>query len=142
MQLSDNKSERKRTAHCPVCQRAVDALLRGRQRRYCSNACRQQAARDRNPRYEIAGKENGHAQDLNSQATVSRISLRGKPNDFNGAKNAKTGSSLFANGPLNLLGGGSWRWPEAAQLDGKTLVKIRHSEIGGDLILPPDGGES
>jgi len=94
MQLSDNKSERKRTAHCPVCQRAVDALLRGRQRRYCSNACRQQAARDRNPRYEIAGKENGHAQDLNSQATVSRISLRGKPNDFNGAKKQKRGRAF------------------------------------------------
>jgi hypothetical protein len=50
----------------------------------------------------------------------------------------KTGSSLFCNGPLNLLGGGSWKWPGAGQLDGKTLAKIRRSEVGGEWMLPPE----
>jgi hypothetical protein len=52
----------------------------------------------------------------------------------------KSGSSLFCNGPLNLLGGGSWKWPGAGHLDSKTLAKIRHSEIGGKLMLPPEEG--
>jgi hypothetical protein len=42
------------------------------------------------------------------------------------------------NGPLNLLGGGSWHWPAVGVLDGKTLSKIRHSEIGG--VAPEQGG--
>jgi hypothetical protein len=49
----------------------------------------------------------------------------------------KTGSSLFCNGPLNLLGGGSWKWPGAGTLDGETLAKIRHLEIGGEFLFPP-----
>jgi hypothetical protein len=53
----------------------------------------------------------------------------------------KTRSSLSCNGPLNLLGGGSWRWPRALPIGRKTIQKIRHSEIGGDLILPPEVGE-
>jgi hypothetical protein len=56
----------------------------------------------------------------------------------NSLQATKTGSSLFFNGPLNLLGGGSWRWPEAGVLDGKTLAKIRHCEIGGEVLVPPE----
>jgi hypothetical protein len=56
----------------------------------------------------------------------------------NSVQTAKKGSSLFCNGPLNLLGGGSWRWPKAGVLDGKTLAKIRHSEVGGEVLAAPE----
>jgi len=49
----------------------------------------------------------------------------------------KSGLSLSANGPINVLGGGSWKWPGAGQLDSKTLAKIRWCEVGGDLMEPP-----
>jgi hypothetical protein len=39
-------------------------------------------------------------------------------------------SSLFANAPLNVLGGGSFRWPETPRLDARTLENILSSEIG------------
>jgi hypothetical protein len=51
----------------------------------------------------------------------------------------KTGSRLSDKGPLNLLGGGSWQWPSALNVDPKTLQKIRHNEVGGELMLPPEG---
>jgi hypothetical protein len=59
-------------------------------------------------------------------------------NKINELQRPKTGSSLFYKGPLNLLGGGSFRWPEAGHLDGKTLTKIRHSEVGGELLIVGD----
>ena len=59
-------------------------------------------------------------------------------NENNVLQWSKTGSSLSRNGPLNLLGGGSWCWPCALPLDRKTLEKIRHSEVGGELMVPPE----
>jgi hypothetical protein len=50
----------------------------------------------------------------------------------------KSRSSLSSNGPLNLLGGGSWQWPRALPIDGKTIQKIRHSEVGGELMEAPE----
>jgi hypothetical protein len=50
----------------------------------------------------------------------------------------KAGSSLSANGPINLLGGGSWKWPGAGQLDVATISKIRHREVGGEFYRPPE----
>ena len=41
----------------------------------------------------------------------------------------RRGSSLYANTPLNILGGGGWRWPNTPQLDVETLVAAtRHSD--------------
>jgi hypothetical protein len=40
-------------------------------------------------------------------------------------------TTLFANAPLNILGGGSWRWPNTPHLDADTLEKIRSREIAG-----------
>jgi hypothetical protein len=42
----------------------------------------------------------------------------------------KTGSSPYANAPLNILGGGSFRWPGTPRLDARTLKNILRSEIG------------
>lgn len=39
--------------------------------------------------------------------------------------------TLFANAPLNILGGGSWRWPNTPHLGADTLEKIRSREIAG-----------
>ena len=36
---------------------------------------------------------------------------------------------LFANAPLNILGGSSWHWPNIPHLDAETLETIRHREI-------------
>jgi hypothetical protein len=56
----------------------------------------------------------------------------------NSVQAAKTGSSLFCNGPLNLLGGGSWKWPARGYLDRNTLAKIQHSEIGSEVLQAPE----
>jgi hypothetical protein len=40
-------------------------------------------------------------------------------------------TTLFANAPLNILGGGSWRWPNTPHLGANTLEKIRSREIAG-----------
>src|SRR6516164_8881259 len=37
--------------------------------------------------------------------------------------------TLFANAPLNILGGGSFRWPNTPRLDANTLEKIQVREI-------------
>jgi hypothetical protein len=50
--------------------------------------------------------------------------------NFKGLQSRKTGSSTFANAPLNILGGGSFRWPNTPKLDRRTLENIRRSEIG------------
>jgi hypothetical protein len=39
-------------------------------------------------------------------------------------------ASLFANAPLNILGGGSWVWPNTSRLSADTLQKILLCEIG------------
>jgi len=44
---------------------------------------------------------------------------------------AKIGSSLFANAPLNILGGGSWRWPNTPRIDANTREKVIRAEVGG-----------
>jgi hypothetical protein len=43
----------------------------------------------------------------------------------------KRPTTLFANAPLNIVGGGSWRWPNTPHLDANTLEKIRIREIAG-----------
>ena len=45
-----------------------------------------------------------------------------------GAK--KMRSSPYANAPLNILGGGSFRWPNTPKLDRCTLENIWRCEIG------------
>ena len=38
---------------------------------------------------------------------------------------------------MNLLGGGSWKWSGAGQIDSKTLAKIRWCEVGGEFRCRP-----
>jgi hypothetical protein len=109
---------------CPVCDRTVER--KSRQQAYCSTRCRMKAFRDKTP--------------VTPGCTGGVTNPPKSSNENNVLQWPKTGSSLSVNGPINLLGGGSRRWPGAGQLDGKTLSKIRHCEVGGELMLPPDGG--
>ena len=48
---------------------------------------------------------------------------------------------LFANAPVNILGGSSWHWPNKPRLDAETLETIRHREIAAltemhDYVMP------
>jgi hypothetical protein len=116
---------------CPVCPRTVER--RSRQQVYCSTRCRKRAGRGKSradalkipPRYP----HSGHGTNPHKSASENNVLPR-----------PKSQSSLFCKGPLNLLGGGSWKWPGTGHLDGKTLAKIRHSEIGAELLMPPKGG--
>jgi hypothetical protein len=42
----------------------------------------------------------------------------------------KLGPTKLANSPMNLLGGGSWRWPGTLQLDPAKHRAILEAEIG------------
>jgi hypothetical protein len=116
-------SSNKRRLKCPVCERTIER--KSRQQTFCSTQCRMKAFREKTP--------------VGSGYTGGVTN----PPNFSSQNNIlqwpKTGSSLSANGPLNLLGGGSWKWSGAGVLDSKTLAKIKRSEVGGELKLPPEG---
>ena len=121
--LANNRNARVR---CPMCERVV--ARRSRQQRYCSPKCMRAANYARKAGSgQLLGQDTALIPDLHKSLSKN-----------NSLQAAKTGSSLFFNGPLNLLGGGSWRWPEAGVLDGKTLTKIRHSEVGGEVLATPE----
>ncbi len=106
---------------CAACGKLTERRMRGQ--RYCSKRCRQRASREKlaagalkiPPRYPSS-----------RDATTPHKSA----NNFNELQNRKTGSSTFANAPLNILGGGSFRWPNTPKLDRRTLENILRSEIG------------
>lgn len=113
----------KRQFKCPVCERTVER--KSRQQSFCSTKCRMKAFREKNL------SEGGYSGGVtNSHKFDSKNNILQWP---------KTGSSISCNGPLNLLGGGSWKWPDALRVDSKTLAKIRHCEVGGELQMPPEG---
>ena len=99
---------------CQVCERIVER--QSRQQVYCSTRCRMRASR-KSP-----------ADALKKSAGYPYSGRVTNPHKFESENNIlqlpKTGSSVFCNGPLNLLGGGSWKWPAAGHLDSKTLTKI------------------
>lgn len=116
----------KRRLKCPVCDRTVER--KSRQQIYCSDKCM---------------RKGNYARKAGSGALLGHdTALVRNPHKFSSADNVlewpKSVSSLSANGPINLLGGGSWKWPEAGQLDSKALAKIRWCEVGGELMEPPE----
>jgi hypothetical protein len=121
--LASNRNARVR---CPVCERVV--ARRSRQQRYCSPKCMRAAN---------YARKAGSGQLLGQDTALIRDPHKSLSKN-NSVQTAKTGSSLFFNGPLNLLGGGSWNWPARGYLDRNTLAKIRHSEIGGEVLPAPE----
>jgi len=109
---------------CPVCERIVER--KSRQQSFCSTRCRMKAFRKKNP------------------ATPGCSGSVTKPPKLDKENNVlqwvKSGSSLSGKSPINLLGGGSWKWGGALRVDSKTLAKIRWCEVGGELLMPPEDG--
>lgn len=121
----------KRQFKCPVCERTVER--KSRTQAYCSAKCMRKGNRaveklaaealKTPPRYPYSG-------DVRTPYKSS--------NENNVLQWPQTGSSLSANGPINLLGGGSWKWPGAGHVDIKTISKVRWCEVGGELMDPPE----
>ena len=109
---------------CPICERSVER--QSRQQVYCSRRCMRQANYARNAGFGL----------LPGQDTALVPKHHKSPSKDNGSQSGKTQSSLSCNAPLNLLGGGSWKWPNAGRLDRKTLANILWSEVGGDVVPP------
>jgi hypothetical protein len=111
----------KRQLKCAACDRTIER--RSRQQIFCSARCRNRGFREKTP-----------AEGLGSGSVTNPHKLS---NENNILQWPKSGSSLSSNGPINLLGGGSRKWPQAGRLDSKTLSKIRWCEVGGEIIEPP-----
>ena len=116
----------KRQFKCRVCERVVER--KSRQQNFCSTRCRMKASR-------ASGASKTEARYPYSGSVTDPPKFDNKNNILQWPK---TGSSLSANGPINLLGGGSWKWPERGQLGSKTLAKIQWCEVGGEPMEPPE----
>ena len=116
----------KRRLKCPICERTVER--KSRTQGYCSAKCMRKGNYARK-----AGSGVLPGQDTALIPTPHKSSY-----ENNILQWPQTGSSISSNGPISLLGGGSWKWPGRGQLDGKTLAKIRWCEVGGELMEPPD----
>jgi hypothetical protein len=104
---------------CATCGRRT--IRKARQQRYCSTRCREQG-KERSRKAFVGG-------DTGAPPNPPK-----KENKNNVLQGGKSGSSF----PINLLGGGSWQWPKALQLDRTTREKICRAEISELSEWPPD----
>jgi endogenous inhibitor of DNA gyrase (YacG/DUF329 family) len=119
---STSNARRDTPVKCAACGKATERKMRGQ--RYCSKRCRQWASRQKlascaskqSPRYPYS-----------RDATTPHKSA----SNFNGLQRRKSGSSIYFDAPLNILGGASFRWANTPQLDPQMLENIRRSELGG-----------
>ena len=100
---------------CASCGKRV--ARKGRIQRYCSARCRDRG-RGRS-RKALLGHGTG------APATAHKSA-----SDINALQRAKPRPSPYTNAPLNILGGGSFRWPGTPRLDARTLENIRRCEVG------------
>jgi hypothetical protein len=103
---------------CAVCGKRTERRMRGQ--RYCCARCRERG-RSRSRKAFLGPCTGAPATPLKSS------------NEINPLPRQKTGSSLYTNVPLNILGGGSWRWPDTPKLDAATLARMVRSEIGANV---------
>jgi endogenous inhibitor of DNA gyrase (YacG/DUF329 family) len=108
--------------NCEACGRRV--ARKARQQKFCSDRCRQFALRENKARTAIKNA----SRSPDSGPVTNPLFLSNENNEL---RAAKSGSSLFANAPLNILGGGSWRWPDTPRIDDSTWRKIVRAEVGG-----------
>jgi hypothetical protein len=100
---------------CLVCEQPIT-----------KTSSRQEICRKSSCRNAFRGNRNRFRyRTLASGADASRNPI--KPGVKTSPRRRSTAS--FANAPLNILGGGSWRWPNTPRLDANTLENIRHREI-------------
>jgi hypothetical protein len=109
---------------CPECGQRI--RRQGRNQIYCSRRCRQRAYRERRCMAMVSRFVTHHTE----RSTTPHESLS-KNNRLNRPKSRPT--SFFVV-PLNLVGGGLWRWPNTAHLDPETRTKVIRAEIGD--VLP------
>jgi len=107
-----NVTNRFEVVTCQACSRRV--ARKSRQQKFCSDRCRDYAKGQNRVRKSFLGDDTRKA--LNPHKSASKN---------NGLQTAKSGSSI----PLNVLGG--YRWPNAPQLDARTLANVIRREIGG-----------
>jgi hypothetical protein len=98
------------------CERKFER--RARQQIYCSARC-QDRGRKRT-RKALLGQDTG------APCNPPKIAR-----ENNALRGSKIGSSVFANAPLNIVGGGSWRWPNTPRIDANTREKVVRAEVGG-----------
>jgi hypothetical protein len=113
---------------CPGCHRSV--RRKARQQTFCSRKCRQRAYWNKRALERISAfvtHDTGHS-----------TSPLKNSNENNSMQGRKSGSSKFANAPLDLLGG-RWRWPGTARLDPAKHRAIIEAEIGSvpSRRMPP-----
>jgi endogenous inhibitor of DNA gyrase (YacG/DUF329 family) len=120
-------SRRDSPVTCVACGKRTKR--KGRYQKYCSRRCRQRDYWDRRALAKISAVVTHHS----AHSTTPRKSS----SKFNALQGLKSR-------PLNLLGGGEWRWPGPTQLDATTRSKIVCAEIGGTFRRPhgeiPDTG--
>ena len=109
---------------CAACGKRVQR--KGRTQKYCSRRCRQ---RDYWGRRALAKISAVVTHDTGRSTTPDK-----SPSNINGLRRPKSQSS-FGRAPLNLVGGGSWRWPGAVTLDPAVREKIMRIEIGDRFVL-------
>src|SRR5262249_36289408 len=114
---------------CPACGRTV--RRNARQQVYCSARCRKRGAY---ARAVAEGKFDPLRYPPSANGTNPQKNTRGT----NGLQGQKSRSAGFADAPLDLLGGGSWHWPDAPALDPLTRAKIIRAEIGGRVVTVPE----
>ena len=105
---------------CRACGKRVPR--KGRSQAYCSRRCRQRAYWDRKAIAKISAIVTHNA----GRSTTPHKS----PNKINVLGGRKWRPTDFGKAPLNLLGGGLWRWPVTPRLDPLIRTKIIVAEIG------------
>jgi endogenous inhibitor of DNA gyrase (YacG/DUF329 family) len=105
---------------CRACGKRVPR--KGRSQAYCSRRCRQRAYWDRKAIAKISATV---THDTGRSTTPHKL-----PNNINVLGGRKWRPTDFGKAPLNLLGGGLWRWSEAPPLTPLIRTKIIAAEIG------------
>jgi len=112
--LPNKTSRRLPQLRCEACSKAFDKLA-GRRKRFCSDACRKAAER---------AKDGRNASKVT--CNVASGNALNRPFGSMGCKAPSRHPYL-----LNILGGGTHRWPGAHSIDRATIECIRRREIGG-----------
>jgi len=104
---------------CPTCGRRVKRQMR--RQRYCSARCRDRGRKRSRKAFLDT--------DTRAPSTPHKSASRN-----NVLQRSNRRSSLFANAPLNILGGGSWRWPNTPRIDAKIRATLIRAEIGALVV--------
>jgi hypothetical protein len=108
----------RRDFKCAACGKTTECKMRGQ--RFCSRRCRQRA----NYADKVARG------DFSTPNTALPTTPHKSASNIKELQGATMGSSPYSNAPLNILGGGSFRWPNTPKLDRRTLENIERSEVG------------